>query len=271
MSRVNIRNGDGDDIEKEPMLEWQSVTKTRWQKYKRSILIMSSTLLLCIAGFTLLYHTFSTDQPVPSRTGSKLLAGEVNGLVPEFSVTPQVWYNNSLYGPEEDIRDLPQEEVQQLMKRWHRLMPRGYGFVPVHEPEQYELAPPLQYDGLPPPDYYYSITVFHQLHCLNAILKTFVEDRTGYSVGGHAKRQEHFHHSRHVLHCFDYLRQSIQCYGDTALEGADEFSIAEGRDKVLVGTSGIGTTHMCKNYDQIKKYAEDNANPKWKRPLEKEH
>ena len=41
----------------------------------------------------------------------------------------------------------------------------------------------------------------------NAILKTFVEDRTGYSVGGHAKRQEHFHHSRHILHCFDYLRQ----------------------------------------------------------------
>ncbi|KAM3417992.1 hypothetical protein BST61_g6203 [Cercospora zeina] len=105
------------------------------------------------------------------------------GLVPEFSVTPQVWYNNSLYGAEEDIRDLPQENAQQLMNRWHNLIPH----------------------------YYYSISVFHQLHCLNAILKTFVEDRTGYSVGGHARRQKHFHHSRHILHCFDYLRQSIQC------------------------------------------------------------
>ena len=61
------------------------------------------------------------------------------------------------------------------------------------------------------------------------------------------------------------------CYGDTALEGADPYSIAEGRDKVLVGTSGIGTTHMCKNYDEIVSYAEEHANPKWKRPLEKEH
>lgn len=53
------------------------------------------------------------------------------------------------------------------------------------------------------------------------------------------------------------------CCGDTALEGADEYSIAEGRDRVLVGTSGLGTTHMCKDWDAIVDYAETHANPKW--------
>ncbi|KAI5361667.1 Putative mycotoxin biosynthesis protein UstYa [Septoria linicola] len=272
MSPRITSEANGEDIEKEPMLEWQATKKSWGQQYRRTVFIVLLTFVVSTAGFTILYHGFSTPSSVAASSGATKLAGEVNGLVPEFPLSAQVWSNNSLYGPEDDIRDLPQAEIDQLMKRWKDLMPRGYGFVPVHEPEKYTLAPPLQYDGLPPPDYYYSITVFHQMHCLDAILHTFVSDRTGFSHGAHDKREEqHFHHSRHILHCFDYLRQAIMCYGDTALEGADPYSIAEGRDKVTIGTSGIGTTHMCKNYDDIKSYAEEHANPRWKRPLEKEH
>ncbi|KXT11379.1 hypothetical protein AC579_726 [Pseudocercospora musae] len=120
---------------------------------------------------------------------------------------------------------MTEDQKQKVLDKWSTLQARGFGFVPVHEPEKYTLPPPLQYYGLAPPDYYYSISAFHQIHCL-----------------------------------------AIMCCGDTALEGADEYSIAEGRDKVVIGTSGLGTTHQCKDWDAIKDYAESHANPKWKRP-----
>lgn len=36
----------------------------------------------------------------------------------------------------------------------------GSGFVPIREPAQYALLQPLRYDGLPPPDYCYSLSAF---------------------------------------------------------------------------------------------------------------
>lgn len=41
------------------------------------------------------------------------------------------------------------------------------------------------------------------------------------------------------------------CCGDTALEGADPYHPPE------VGTKGIGTTHVCKEYDAIFEWAEE--------------
>jgi hypothetical protein len=55
----------------------------------------------------------------------------------------------------------------------------------------------------------------------------------------------------HLEHCFDYLRNTIMCCGDTTLEGQ-----AEGSD--LPGTDGLGAMHMCKNYDEIFAWAEAN-------------
>ncbi|EME78175.1 uncharacterized protein MYCFIDRAFT_33266, partial [Pseudocercospora fijiensis CIRAD86] len=108
------------------------------------------------------------------------------------------------------------------------------------------------------------ISAFHQIHCL------YLNPTLMNQHSHHQKRKAHSHETSnaHIMHCmrFDYLRQAIMCCGDTALEGADEYSIAEGRDLVLIGTSGLGTTHQCKDWDAIKDYAESRANPKWKKP-----
>lgn len=53
--------------------------------------------------------------------------------------------------------------------------------------------------------------------------------------------KEHDHDmERHVTHCFDYLRQSMYCAGDSALEG-------KSRTIGLDMTDGWGDVHVCKN------------------------
>lgn len=79
-------------------------------------------------------------------------------------------------------------------------------------------------------------------------------------TGGHHPASTLNHHDRdhddiHLFHCFDYLRQAIMCHGDTALEGADPYLVAEGIDLFEFGTFGISTTHMCKSYDAVREWA----------------
>lgn len=61
----------------------------------------------------------------------------------------------------------------------------------------------------------------------------------------------HQHSHNHVDHCFRYLRQSLLCCGDTALEGQDPNTDTQ-------GTDGTGAVHMCKDYDAIRDWAERN-------------
>lgn len=57
----------------------------------------------------------------------------------------------------------------------------------------------------------------------------------------------------HVRHCFEYLRKSLMCYADTTLEGRDPDVQEEGD-----GTTGMGARHVCKNYWDVFKWAEDH-------------
>jgi hypothetical protein len=51
----------------------------------------------------------------------------------------------------------------------------------------------------------------------------------------------------HLSYCFDYLRQSLMCHGDTALEGL-QTSLGSDVD----GTDGWNVRHICKPWDRIK-------------------
>lgn len=54
----------------------------------------------------------------------------------------------------------------------------------------------------------------------------------------------------HITHCFDYLRQSIMCAGDTTLEGRTYDS--DGAEIPI----GWGSYHECKDWEQIKGWAD---------------
>lgn len=57
----------------------------------------------------------------------------------------------------------------------------------------------------------------------------------------------------HLPHCFEYLRQSIMCCGDTALEG-QHTTFPDG----IIGSDGWDAKHVCKDYDAIYSYLEEN-------------
>lgn len=51
---------------------------------------------------------------------------------------------------------------------------------------------------------------------------------------------------KHLLHCFDYLRQGIMCAGDMTLEWPKEQKVGDG-SKV----DGWGVEHQCKSWVSI--------------------
>ena len=57
----------------------------------------------------------------------------------------------------------------------------------------------------------------------------------------------HTEASRHTMHCFAYLRQSIMCAADTALEPYK----AEHN-----GVDGYGSPHQCRDYNAVYEWAE---------------
>jgi len=140
---------------------------------------------------------------------------------------------------------------------WAGLIPLGKAHVVVKDPSRWELS-----GGFPLDSEFgsgaeeYTVSVFHQLHCL-AALKSAFEAFYRQSNADSSVFTGHIHGKRkpfdHTYHCFDYLRQAIMCSGDTTLEKA---IVEDG--KVIADVDGWGVQHECRNYDYIFAWAEEN-------------
>ncbi|KAI4799429.1 hypothetical protein E4T44_11617 [Aureobasidium sp. EXF-8845] len=152
----------------------------------------------------------------------------------------QTFERNSLYAS----RPSPETDAA-----WNALLPEGRGFVYVPDSERYSLPPGEKtfYGEI------YSVSLFHQLHCLGQLrkyywllvdgvmsnstsLKPTVEGLLGPS-------------GEHVSHCFDYLRQTLQCAGDMALEWP-----RKEEDGNRFAVDGWGIPHECRSWDHIVDY-----------------
>lgn len=120
----------------------------------------------------------------------------------------------------------------------------GRGFVTIHNASSYaSLQRPWHLSSSPGLDGY-SIAYLHQYHCLYMIMRSHGRYRFG--------RQSHdADMERHVTHCFDYLRQSMYCAGDSALEGKSAIPGLE-------MTDGWGDTHVCKNQKALLGWVVEN-------------
>lgn len=129
----------------------------------------------------------------------------------------------------------------------------GGGFIEADNWERYQktLPPAIHDHGKNA----FTVAAFHQIHCLHYILTEFnILLESHQDKGG---RQEHDHTRGgldteaidHVGHCFHYLRSSLMCCGDTALEG-------QASDTHQLGTLGEGSYHVCKAYGKIQAWAE---------------
>lgn len=116
---------------------------------------------------------------------------------------------------------------------------RGFVFVPGAE-EQYHLPPGQQTDHGP----IYSVAMFHQMHCLGRIRKTYWVLRDGVATGDLSMaRLLTGREGSHVHHCLDYLRQSIMCSGDMTLEWPMLTGPSAG-----ITVDGWNIPHRCKSW-----------------------
>lgn len=150
-------------------------------------------------------------------------------------------------------------------------MPAGRGFVLIEDNLKYKL-----HTGLPTGDgdARFSISMFHQLHCLvssfcNFRSKSIVSDasflikdyvrRRLYQIilklqDGRASEIDLSYEDQveHLPHCLDYIRQGIMCAGDTSLEGAIKSDLGT----VIFG---IGSQHVCKDFKAIYDFTAQHA------------
>ncbi|KAI9146896.1 Oxidase ustYa [Paramyrothecium foliicola] len=143
---------------------------------------------------------------------------------------------------------------------WDNLMPSGRGFVLVEDPKSYGLGPGIPTDTEVDR---YSISMFHQLHCLGMVREMYFASVHGSKAnvfgeeelsGTELKHQQMIH----IGHCFDYLRQAIMCAGDMTLEGA---MLLPNGEVGPAGVDGWGATHQCRSWEQAVEWTIEHKAP----------
>ncbi|KAK2051450.1 hypothetical protein LY76DRAFT_688377 [Colletotrichum caudatum] len=157
--------------------------------------------------------------------------GEINGLFPKVPSKVVQFRNDTHFRPL-DLSD----------PRWSDVMPRGGGFIEVDKSKAKGARLPLEIRtrGMS----VYNIAVFHQMHCLHALAGEFNKLISMVRDGSPAGTEVQPSHLEHIEHCLAYLKESLACCGDTALEGQSSISDEP-------STSGFGSFHVCKDFDRI--------------------
>ncbi|BCS27851.1 oxidase ustYa family protein [Aspergillus puulaauensis] len=153
------------------------------------------SIFLVIAAFSLSYQARSlTDRPVPPP--SPLREGGAERFI------------NTRYKPDKLFQSPPSDEVDAAWHDWLRDHDR---LIRVSGGKVKELGLPEAVELYADPgNYAYGLGVYHQMHCLSRLRKSFYPDR----YYPNATQHEILHHTSH---CFDVLRQAILCHGDVSL------------------------------------------------------
>ncbi|OJJ07805.1 hypothetical protein ASPVEDRAFT_89044 [Aspergillus versicolor CBS 583.65] len=159
---------------------------------------MSNTIFsifLVIAAFGLNYHARSlADKPVPPSSPLREDGAER--------------FVNTQYKPNKIFQSPPSDEVDAAWNDWLRDHDH---IVRVSGEKAKDLGLPEAVELYEDPGYYaYGLGVYHQMHCLSRLRKSFYPER----YYPNATQHEILHH---IGHCFDVLRQAILCHGDVSL------------------------------------------------------
>lgn len=95
--------------------------------------------------------------------------------------------------------------------------------------------------------YIVELDVFHQLHCLNMMRKLAYPDV--YKIDMTSNTAEAEDNVFHMEHCYEQLRQSLQCSSDIS---TIFWEWSEEKQKML---GNVHTTHTCKNFKKIRDWA----------------
>ncbi|KAH8685892.1 hypothetical protein BGZ60DRAFT_103371 [Tricladium varicosporioides] len=137
-----------------------------------------------------------------------------------------------------------EDKTEEGDKIWDEMMPLGAGFLNVPHPREYAMPRSKTIEDDPQQGEIYSVSMTHQLHCLAVIRQVIIK----YEAGDKSR----FAGAGHEYHCIDYIRQAILCAGDTTLDHAEIEYTLDGKEQKY-GFSGANATHVCRDWDAIKK------------------
>ncbi|MCJ1409436.1 hypothetical protein MMC19_003517 [Ptychographa xylographoides] len=137
-----------------------------------------------------------------------------------IDIVQQIWEYDRSFGVQPPVDNSTEAE-------WDALIPKGQGFVRYPANAKHISA----------------ISAVHQLHCLYSIRRALFAE-PGVPIAG--INMEHLK-PPHMRHCFDYLRQALLCSADSTLE---PFRTDLG------GVTGWGFPRVCRNYEQLREWAE---------------
>lgn len=111
----------------------------------------------------------------------------------------------------------------------------------------------LGFIHLGPQKRFFSFSLYHQIHCLNALRLAIL----GGHHDGEAEEQGHEHGHvgkravEHSAHCLNYLRQTVMCAADLTLE-----------PEIILGSQdvgeGLGAVHVCRDWSKVHEYTQRN-------------
>ncbi|KAF4459079.1 tat pathway signal sequence [Fusarium albosuccineum] len=102
--------------------------------------------------------------------------------------------------------------------------------------------------------YLATLDVFHSLHCVNKIRKSYYSDYY-HDPNPLPDQQEHFDH------CIDLLRQVIMCHGDISLH------TYTWKDDYRWPWPSMQTEHQCRNWDKLMAWSEEHYIPSLTGPI----
>ncbi|KAH8596221.1 hypothetical protein B0O99DRAFT_621293 [Bisporella sp. PMI_857] len=141
------------------------------------------------------------------------------------------------------ISRIPPEREEAI---WDNLRLEDPGFVWIDNPSKYglPLGVPHGPKGLRK---LYGLSWTHQLHCLMMIRDEYhsLQSRANPGRRAEADPGPSLHH---IEHCFDYLRQNIECVSDMTIEWADQ---DPEKDPQI---NGYGVSHVCRKKESVMEY-----------------
>ncbi|TKW57727.1 hypothetical protein CTA1_11529 [Colletotrichum tanaceti] len=218
-----------------------SETNRGWREACRAALLTRRSLVDVVLLATVLWLVLARE-PSSTRTCPREVVGDVTGVFPQFSQRIVTFKHDPDFVPEDGRKFFTNETKQ----KWLDIVPQGLGWIKLDHPQQYQDLPEPIKDFGGPDQPVFTTSVTHQLHCLYGIAEAYSGLKADPS--GHGERMPW-----HVNHCFDYLRQSIMCAGDLAVEGQEK-TFPDG----IVGSDGWDGKHLCRDYGEIYEYLEEH-------------
>lgn len=206
-------------------------------------LIITATL---VSAFVSAIGTVILHNLIPLSSIVSSISPQRYELLPSLNVPPLGSVLRTYVGGGRPFYD---QNLNVSREAWMSLFPPGMGYVSMDSIKSTGDIPQLFQDMSTDGSGRFCVAAFHQLHCLFLIYNDFRHALSGNLTHEEAQSLQEGHSS----HCFDYLRESIICAGDSNLE---PFRSRFDGGTEGNGVDGFGTVHQCRDFKQLFDWSE---------------